>query len=150
MCRKRKEHPVEKGDNVLVIVAEDHKYYGANGIVTKVHKKTATVKCPGKKVFDFPFEQVQKINLEDYPAIRAIGLFSKFETVTTLSYKFSPENMCMYKDCDNHAAKRILFCNKQTYVNEYDVCETHARLDGWQDISFKGKENYEALYQESK
>jgi ribosomal protein L24 len=148
--RKKVIHPVEKGDNVLVIVAEDHKYYGTNGIVTKVHKKSATVKCIGKKAFDFSFEQVQKINLEDYPAIRAIGLFSKFETVTPLQYKFSPENMCMYKDCNNHAAKRILFCNKQTDVHEYDVCETHASLDGWQDICFKGKQYYEALYQEPK
>jgi len=148
--RKKAIHPVEKDDNVLVIVAEDHKYYGANGIVSKVHKKTATVKCIGKKAFDFPFEQVQKINLEDYPAIRAVGLFSKFETVTPLPYKFSPENMCMYKDCDHHASKRILFCLRQTHVHEYDVCETHARLDGWQNISFKGKEHYQALYQEPK
>lgn len=150
MCRKRKEKPVEKGDNVLIIVSDDHKYYGANGIVTKVHKKSATVKCIGKKAFDFPFNQVQKINLEDYPAIRAIGLFSKFETVTPLPYKFSPENMCMYKDCDKHSAKRILFCIKQKDVHEYDVCEEHARLDGWQNIYFKSKEHYEALYQEQK
>ena len=148
--RKKANHPVEKDDTVLVIVAEDHKYYGTHGIVKKVHRKTATVKCIGKKVCDFPFEQLQKIELENYPEIRAIGLFSKFETVTPLSYKFSPENICMYKGCEQHSAKRILFCNNQKEVREYDVCEGHARLDGWQDIQFKGKQNYEALYQEPK
>ena len=126
----------EKTPNGKIIVVFNEEFAKAFGGRIKYYKSDQ------RREF-FPSE-VRKINLSERPLLKAKRKFgSSYDKLETLDYKFSLHNDCMYKDCKDKAAKRILFrwydtnpdTNRTTkIVREFDMCESHAEFDGWSSM----------------
>lgn len=143
-------------DNVLIVVPDTHDFHKAYGKVKKVIADQVLVSfglefsdlfrygdTEDKRIEKFDKKEVVKFNPDDHPEIKANLVYgeNRYHHLYITTYKFSPENDCICKGCDKKAHKRILF-NVWGTVREYDVCEEHAKFDGWCGDSFSVKDNY--------
>lgn len=144
------------GDDVFVWGVDDTIFYGKNGTVKEVlengkvivhfHKEFSYIfgseYDEGKTTHEFDSEDLEKFNLDEFPKTKIERIFKNlWHHLFRIPYNFSPENLCMHKDCEKNATKRILF-NCHGSVSEYDVCEKHTEFDGRCADSFPYKKNY--------
>ena len=154
----RLEKPLSLGNDVLIIVPDDNYFHGTDGVVKSIQNEKVTVEF-GKEYYDifsqmcrysetteeFSSNEIQIIDIVDYLEIRATRIYGKhyFHRLCRLPYRFSLKNDCMHHDCVKKSTKRIIF-NAWGSVYEHDVCDEHAKLDGWCGDSFYMKDNYRA------
>ncbi len=62
-------------------------------------------------------------------SIMADLLFENWDNLLMLPYPFSSQTICMHKDCNQKAQKRILI-QIQENVIEHDMCSTHSEMEG--------------------
>jgi hypothetical protein len=154
---------LKKGDNVFIVVSENSIFHGKYGIVDEVKENKAAVYFEkkfshligsdynrGKTTEEFNLTELKKFDLDEETEIKANRMFpSLFHFIYASKYKFSPENDCMYENCNKKAQKRILY-NTWGSVCEYDVCEDHKDNDGRCGDGFNGKKNYHAVVMEKR
>jgi len=135
-------------DDVFIIVEEGSIFYQTNGKVKRIIEGKNSMKIAivhffpeFKHIFGdfydqgiteskFTLGKLKKFNIDEYPEIKANRLYGLDHCdVEQLRYKFSSENICMKSACKNKVSRRILF-NFDGSINEYDVCEEHAVIDG--------------------
>ncbi len=144
-----------------MVVSNEHAFYNTNGIVKEINADRVKVSFAkefaslfgyedhDKRIKEFDKKELQKFNLDDHPHIKVKRLYgNRYHKLNTKTYKFSPENDCMYRGCKEKNQKRILY-NTSGSVGEFDVCLKHAQIDGDYGKAFRMKDKYQHLINET-
>ena len=145
------------GDIVQFNLGEEYQLNGCYGQIDKINKTNIRVYIPKKYSWVYGYEYYQKKRftdsfkpsqlkvvgcIEDFLEMRVSLLYNKsYHSLSTYKYKFSPNNDCSVEGCNCKAVKRILY-NCWGIVSEFDVCEEHAKYDGYCGDGFPHKKDY--------